>query len=65
MARPLRSGELFWVELRPFLLKNGYKLRPRFDPDRKPSWQSEKQMSVHKRYEDGIPLKVSGRFQFA
>ena len=32
------EGELFWVGLQPFLLGRGYRLRPRYQPDWKPSW---------------------------
>ncbi|KAJ7054436.1 hypothetical protein C8F01DRAFT_490286 [Mycena amicta] len=32
------QDELFWVENQPYLLSVGYKLRPRYHPDWKPSW---------------------------
>ncbi|PPQ81782.1 hypothetical protein CVT25_013669 [Psilocybe cyanescens] len=35
----ITSGELFWVEIQPFLLSRGYKLRPRYDSKWKPSWK--------------------------
>lgn len=34
----LDSTEQTWVEMQPFLLKRGYRLRPRYDPDWIPSW---------------------------
>lgn len=30
--------ERFWVDMQPFLLAQGYRLRPRYDPQWKPSW---------------------------
>ncbi|KAF8193343.1 kinase-like domain-containing protein [Pholiota molesta] len=35
------EGELFWVNLQPFLLSRGYRLRERYHPDWKPSWIAE------------------------
>jgi hypothetical protein len=32
------AKELFWVNLQPFLLSRGYRLRERYHPDWKPSW---------------------------
>ncbi|KAF8173078.1 kinase-like domain-containing protein [Pholiota molesta] len=32
------AKELFWVDLQPFLLSRGYRLRERYHPDWKPSW---------------------------
>ncbi|KAB5588283.1 hypothetical protein CTheo_8274 [Ceratobasidium theobromae] len=34
----LHSYETKWVRYQPYLLKKGYKLRPRYDPDWSPAW---------------------------
>ncbi|KAH9481851.1 hypothetical protein JR316_0006381 [Psilocybe cubensis] len=34
----IREWEQFWVDIQPFLLQRGYRLRPRYDPNWKPSW---------------------------
>ncbi|KAK6971552.1 kinase domain-containing protein [Favolaschia claudopus] len=38
LFRPWYAGETKWVELQPFLLSVGLKLRPRYSPDWSPSW---------------------------
>ncbi|KDR79996.1 hypothetical protein GALMADRAFT_1173938 [Galerina marginata CBS 339.88] len=35
----IRPSERFWIDLQPFLLERGYKLRPRYDPNWAPSWK--------------------------
>ncbi|KAK6984973.1 kinase domain-containing protein [Favolaschia claudopus] len=37
--RPWYDNEKKWVEMQPFLLSAGYKLRPRYDPNWFPSWK--------------------------
>ncbi|KDQ18329.1 hypothetical protein BOTBODRAFT_28743 [Botryobasidium botryosum FD-172 SS1] len=45
---PRTSGELFWVNLHPFLLSHGYQLRPRYNPKWTPSWlQPEKKIKPY------------------
>ncbi|KAF4613688.1 hypothetical protein D9613_008037 [Agrocybe pediades] len=34
----LSESEHFWVKMQPILLKRGYRLRPRYDPNWVPSW---------------------------
>ncbi|KAF5370933.1 hypothetical protein D9615_009783 [Tricholomella constricta] len=34
----LNDGEQFWVDIQPFLLSRGYRLRPRYDPEWTPPW---------------------------
>jgi hypothetical protein len=35
----LRSNEVYWRDLQPWLAKSGYMLRPRYRPDWAPSWK--------------------------
>jgi len=35
----LADAEYFWRDRQPWLLAHGYKLRPRYSPDWKPSWE--------------------------
>lgn len=47
-----RPGELlpeeqFWKEFQPWLLSHGYKLRPRYDPNWKPSWTGTKKSPLN------------------
>ncbi|KAF9475438.1 hypothetical protein BDN70DRAFT_883694 [Pholiota conissans] len=42
----ISSGERFWVDLQPFLLSRGYRLRPRYDPNWKPSWIADDGKSI-------------------
>ncbi|KAF9558853.1 hypothetical protein CPC08DRAFT_709316 [Agrocybe pediades] len=34
----LSKAEFFWIKMQPLLLKRGYRLRPRYDPNWVPSW---------------------------
>ncbi|KAF8955334.1 hypothetical protein BDZ97DRAFT_295935 [Flammula alnicola] len=50
--------EEFWVDMQPFLLQRGYKLRPRYDPMWKPSWKRLGQFGVSfMDREDGVMNK--------
>jgi hypothetical protein len=44
-----REPELFWVNLQPFLLARGYRLRERYHPDWKPSWIAEPGQAAPRR----------------
>ncbi|KAJ7630012.1 kinase-like domain-containing protein [Mycena polygramma] len=46
------ENERFWVNMQPFLLAQGYQLRPRYRPDWIPSWTVQKNFS--QEYEDNI-----------
>ncbi|KAF8955331.1 hypothetical protein BDZ97DRAFT_1858275 [Flammula alnicola] len=49
--------EEFWVDMQPFLLQRGYKLRPRYDPLWKPSWKKFGHFNVSSwDREDGITI---------
>ncbi|KAJ7445166.1 kinase-like domain-containing protein [Mycena galericulata] len=48
----LYSNEEFWVDSQPFLLAQGYQLRPRYHPDWIPSWTVKK--NFYHEYEDGL-----------
>ncbi|KAG6848295.1 hypothetical protein H0H93_001468, partial [Arthromyces matolae] len=43
-----------WVSYQPFLLSQGYKLRPRYSPDWKPSWKDSDDDSQICLREDSI-----------
>ncbi|KDR80044.1 hypothetical protein GALMADRAFT_1176511 [Galerina marginata CBS 339.88] len=43
----LLPSERFWVNIQPLLLKHGYRLRPRYDPDWVPSWIKQKTLSTY------------------
>ncbi|KAK0430632.1 kinase-like domain-containing protein [Armillaria borealis] len=47
-----KEKEMFWVNMQPFLASLGYMLRPRYHPDRIPSWESDPQPKVLRFYED-------------
>ncbi|KAJ7186644.1 kinase-like domain-containing protein [Mycena filopes] len=49
----LYSAEGFWVDNQPFLLAQGYQLRPRYRPDWVPSWPEG---ANDFGYEDGLPI---------
>lgn len=54
----LSSGEIWWRDQGPWLETQGYRLRPRYRHDWRPSWEGNKK----KRFwqcEDGLPLMVS------
>ena len=56
----LTPTEYFWVDHQSFLVSCGYKLRPRYDPERIPSWKRAE--AKHGRtlgYEDGTNMLVS------
>ncbi|KAF5379388.1 hypothetical protein D9615_006642 [Tricholomella constricta] len=57
------DDEMFWVRLQPFLLRYGYKLRPRYQPDWTPSWfkLSSLEPAIKNVYdfEDALPLARS------
>jgi hypothetical protein len=58
----IRPNERFWVDQQPFLLSQGYKLRPRYDPAWVPSWKhpgNEGQLAGF--CEDGSGLLVNIR----
>jgi hypothetical protein len=50
----LYKEEQFWVESQPFLLAQGYQLRPRYHPDWVPSWVVEGKTAG--QFEDGLDL---------
>ncbi|KAH9481853.1 hypothetical protein JR316_0006383 [Psilocybe cubensis] len=43
----IHSDEIFWVNIQPFLLQRGYRLRPRYDPNWTPSWLQGKSGKKH------------------
>ncbi|KAF4613485.1 hypothetical protein D9613_008013 [Agrocybe pediades] len=54
----LLESERIWVTLQPHILRRGYRLRPRYDPDWTPSWLKEDSHGREKYYddfEDSIP----------
>ncbi|KAJ7655834.1 kinase-like domain-containing protein [Mycena polygramma] len=53
----LFDREIFWVESQPFLLAQGYQLRPRYRPDWVPSWPAG---STGLGYEDWIAVFTTG-----
>ncbi|KAG6859882.1 hypothetical protein C0995_002524 [Termitomyces sp. Mi166 len=50
----LHDNELFWVKVQPYLLANGFQLRPRFRPEWIPSWRDRPHERL-KNFEDSIP----------
>ncbi|KAJ7117974.1 kinase-like domain-containing protein [Mycena crocata] len=48
------DSEHIWVDMQPFLLSVGYRLRPRYDPDWIPSWKGKK----IGEYEDSLGLYI-------
>ncbi|KAH9481861.1 hypothetical protein JR316_0006391 [Psilocybe cubensis] len=50
----IREWEQFWVDIQPFLLQRGYRLRPRYNPNWKPSWLQGKAGKHPVLCEDGI-----------
>ncbi|KAJ6554572.1 kinase-like domain-containing protein [Mycena capillaripes] len=54
---PLFEDEEFWVDMQPFLLAQGYQLRPRYHPDWIPSWTLRTKFSGE--YEDKIAIFLS------
>ncbi|KAJ7186605.1 kinase-like domain-containing protein [Mycena filopes] len=54
LKSPLYPGERFWVESQPFLLAQGYQLRPRYHPDWVPSWTLQR--NFYQEYEDALPV---------
>ncbi|KAJ3506508.1 hypothetical protein NLJ89_g6833 [Agrocybe chaxingu] len=53
----LLPHEHFWVLLQPYLLKQGYKLRPRYDPKWKPSWKRRRWFRNDFTPEDKVPIR--------
>ncbi|KAJ7726279.1 kinase-like domain-containing protein [Mycena maculata] len=51
----LDEEEHFWVDSQPFLLAQGYQLRPRYEPDWVPSWTVKEKFI--RKYEDGLRLR--------
>ncbi|KAJ3508114.1 hypothetical protein NLJ89_g5930 [Agrocybe chaxingu] len=52
------AHEELWVRLQPLLLRRGYKLRPRYDPDWKPSWKGPLKFNQEAGdYEDYFPMR--------
>ncbi|KAJ7154563.1 kinase-like domain-containing protein [Mycena filopes] len=51
---PLLIVERFWASIQPFLLTEGYQLRPRYRPDWVPSWTVKK--NRHQQYEDALTI---------
>ncbi len=43
----LTTGEKYWRDTQPFLVKHGYELRPRFRPGWIPSWMGTDMNPVH------------------
>uniref|UniRef100_A0A8H7XN86 Protein kinase domain-containing protein n=1 Tax=Psilocybe cubensis TaxID=181762 RepID=A0A8H7XN86_PSICU len=43
----IHSHEIFWINIQPFLLQRGYRLRPRYDPNWTPSWLQGKSGKKH------------------
>jgi hypothetical protein len=60
LPHTLLPAERFWVNLQPFLLARGYRLRPRYDPNWKPSWLTEDGQRIHVNgkyfYEDSLTV---------
>ncbi|KAJ7785303.1 kinase-like domain-containing protein [Mycena maculata] len=52
----LYSNEEFWVDSQPFLLTQGYQLRPRYRPDWVPSWTVKK--NFYHEYEDRLSIHM-------
>ncbi|KAJ7487215.1 kinase-like domain-containing protein [Mycena galericulata] len=50
----LEKHEQFWVDRQPFLLAQGYQLRPRYRPDWVPSWTVKEKLTG--QYEDGLDI---------
>lgn len=58
----LLESEFFWVDIQPFLLSRGYRLRPRYDPAWIPSWKlagKEDDMVYRFQQEDAALIEVS------
>ncbi|KAJ7512956.1 kinase-like domain-containing protein [Mycena galericulata] len=54
MREWLYANEEFWVDSQPFLLAQGYQLRPRYQPDWVPSWTVKK--NFYREYEDKLSV---------
>ncbi|KAJ7512950.1 kinase-like domain-containing protein [Mycena galericulata] len=50
----LYTNEEFWVDSQPFLLTQGYQLRPRYSPDWIPSWTLKR--NFYNEYEDKLSV---------
>jgi hypothetical protein len=53
----LGENEKWWAERQKALEQVGYMLRPRYHPDRKPSWAGTNKFYLD--FEDGQPERVS------
>ncbi|KDR80043.1 hypothetical protein GALMADRAFT_136599 [Galerina marginata CBS 339.88] len=51
-------SERFWIDLQPFLLERGYKLRPRYDPNWTPSWEKPWNFKDPASCPDGISRSI-------